>query len=135
MEQESVFKKGDKVFDIHYGWGIVVEVFRKHYPVHVRFEEMCGNISYTFDGIRLDKFPQTLSFTEYNLVTGGFSQERPIDWSQYISCWGIFKSEGELCDIGKLAATDGRLFTRYDGANYEAFIPLTEEQVKHLKLP
>lgn len=75
---ETIFKKGDRVFDIAYGWGNVVEIQEwDRYAVKVLFDEKCQH-TYLFDG----KYPseggyprKVLSFTEYTLE--GFSQERP----------------------------------------------------------
>lgn len=72
---ESKFKKGDKVFDILFGWGEVIGMTDEKYPVKVEFEE--GSVGYTFDGKYLEEASPTLSFTEYAL--SGFSQERPIE--------------------------------------------------------
>jgi hypothetical protein len=75
---EQIFKEGDKVFDIRYGWGLVVSVnmLTNDWPVEVVFngkEELLDE--YTFDGRAFINYPPTLSFTEYTLE--GFSQERP----------------------------------------------------------
>jgi hypothetical protein len=75
---EQIFKEGDKVFDIRYGWGLVVSVniLTNDWPVEVVFdgkEELFDE--YTFDGRAFNNYPTTLSFTEYSLE--GFSQERP----------------------------------------------------------
>jgi hypothetical protein len=75
---EQIFKVGDKVFDIRYGWGVVssVNIRLKDWPVEVVFdgeEELLEE--YTFDGRAYINYEPILSFTEYNLE--GFSQERP----------------------------------------------------------
>jgi hypothetical protein len=75
MKNKSVFKKGDRVFDIHYGWGVIIEVVQDFiYSIIVEFDG--DNFeSYTYDG-RINKgISAFLSFTEYKLE--GFSQERP----------------------------------------------------------
>jgi hypothetical protein len=79
----TIFKKGDRVFDIEYGWGNVVEIQEwDRYAVKVIFDEKCQH-TYLFDG----KYPseggyprKVLSFTEYKLE--GFSQERPKELPQ-----------------------------------------------------
>ena len=71
-----MFKVGDKVFDVQYGWGRVVEIdVNEEFPIGVDFIESIE--SYTLDGKYYyeDNYPR-LSFTEYNFVNGGFSQER-----------------------------------------------------------
>lgn len=88
--KKEIFKVGDKVYHIQYGWGEVeAEVFdneinQQTYRVYVRFLD--GNISFTFDGKEFEEDKQSLlSFTEYTLQ--GFSQERPIELPEV----------GELC--------------------------------------
>lgn len=73
---ESKFKKGDKVFDILFGWGEVIEInFSYTYPITVDFAGR--NEAYTLGGALYLRRTPTLSFTEYTLE--GFSQERPIE--------------------------------------------------------
>jgi len=73
--KKKVFKVGDKVFDIHYGWGVIIEVNSDYtYPISVEFDD--DNFeSYTYDGRSCEDENPFLSFTEYKLE--GFSQERP----------------------------------------------------------
>lgn len=92
---KDIFRKGDRVFHIQYGWGTIHEILSD---------------MYVFDkGGKYLGFPKknnkTLSFTEYTLE--GFSQERPeqlpekgqIVWTrnEFPSEWEIgyfFKKEG-----------------------------------------
>lgn len=74
-----MFKVGDKVFSYQFGWGIVEDVLEDlMHMIKVSFTDVkivftkCGRAFST------DLHP-TLSFTEYDLVNGGFSQERPRD--------------------------------------------------------
>ena len=69
---ETVFKKGDKVYCVLYGWGRVLGVDDVGtYPVTVLFD--CDEqIDYTVDGKLYDDSFPTLSFTKYTLK--GFSQ-------------------------------------------------------------
>ena len=71
---KEVFKVGDRVFDLVYGWG---KVIHSTCPVRAKFSE------YTVDYYKKDLVK--LSFTEYTLW--GFSQERPI----------MLPEVGELC--------------------------------------
>jgi len=73
----NIFKKGDKVFDVFLGWGKVIgDKVSETYPLEVDFGG-CIKV-YTEHGLHYweDQHPR-LSFTEYDLVNGGFSQERP----------------------------------------------------------
>jgi hypothetical protein len=74
----TIFRKGDRVFDIEYGWGSVIEVqVLNRYAVKVLFDAKCQH-TYLFDGQYPSEggYPRkVLSFTEYTLE--GFSQERP----------------------------------------------------------
>jgi len=69
------FKKGDKVYDRHHGWGVVCRRIWNStgYCIEVEFKH--GFESYTDDGRNYSELEPTLSFTEYTLE--GFSQERP----------------------------------------------------------
>lgn len=97
---DTIFRKGDKVFDIRYRWGLVIDVnnLTVDWPIEVLFdgdEKLLDE--YTFDGRSFINYPPTLSFTEYTLE--GFSQERPeelpkkgdIVWAreEYKSYWQI----------------------------------------------
>jgi hypothetical protein len=105
---ETIFKVGDRVFDIRYGWGTIISVNQKNdlWPIEVVFDddEIMAD-EYTFDGRSFYNHPQVLSFTEYTLQ--GFSQERPeelpkkgdIVWvrNEFPSEWEIgyfFKKQG-----------------------------------------
>ena len=71
---ETIFKEGDKVFDIQYGWGIVKRIdFDANYPIFCRFDN--DKQCYSIDGKIISGAIPTLSFAEYTLE--GFSQERP----------------------------------------------------------
>lgn len=73
-----MFKVGDKVFSCQFGWGEIKKIFETDdYPLFISFSNGMEH-SYTECGRYLDEdLHPTLSFTEYDLVNGGFSQERP----------------------------------------------------------
>lgn len=79
---ETVFKVGDRVYDIVWGWGVVTSDLGIN-NIEIKFD---SNIYQSFrkDGRYADGSP-TLSFTEYTLQ--GFTQERPI----------VLPEVGELC--------------------------------------
>lgn len=64
---ENIFKQGDRVFDIRYGWGVVEEVIT---AVVVKFDSCVMDRNHYWG-----RLLGVLSFTEYTLE--GFSQERP----------------------------------------------------------
>lgn len=92
--EKQIFRKGDKVFDIRYGWGTIVKYnATQNYPIEVKFdkndlEELIRYTKYGKD-YKLDD-AGLLSFTEYDLVNGGFSQERPVNYEDCIGKWGKF---------------------------------------------
>ena len=104
---ETIFKKGDRVFHYHYGWGSVEvtgEPIVEKLSVSVNFANK-NRIWFTFDGREYYDERPSLSFTEYRLE--GFSQNRPeelpnkgdIVWvrNEFPSEWEIgyfFKKEG-----------------------------------------
>lgn len=71
--KQTIFKVKDKVFDIRYGWGDVIEIVSSEYPVWVEYDRC--QVLYTKDGRPYSAANPTLSFTEYTL--DGFTQERP----------------------------------------------------------
>jgi len=98
MGAETVFKVGDKVFDIRYGWGIVSEICQDLlFSISVDFDyDNC--FSYTFNKIFYNRNLPFLSFTEYKLE--GFSQERPEELPKKGQiCWGRNELSSEW-DIG-----------------------------------
>lgn len=135
---EQIFKLEDKVFDIRYGWGTVIngidiDDIDNLYPIRVDFNKYI--ITYTYDGkiTDEDKHP-ILSFTEYTLQ--GFSQERP--YRDYVGKWGKFWNDNEkLFVVGQLCwyneNNDGKPY-EFKGKDYAFFKPFTEEQVKVLEL-
>jgi hypothetical protein len=77
--KETVFKVGDKVYCVLYGWGKVTDISSEvSFPITVEFNgEGDEERYYSRDGKYNFNSSPTLSFTEYTL--NGFSQERPIE--------------------------------------------------------
>lgn len=105
---ETKFRKGDRVFDIMYGWGNVINIDTYNRNcIEVLFDDKLKK-TYLFDALYPSEggYPRpVLSFTEYRLE--GFTQERPeelpnagdIVWirNEFPSEWEIgyfFKKEG-----------------------------------------
>jgi hypothetical protein len=79
------FQKGDRVFDIRYGWGTVT-LFDGHHDVAVRFDN--DTHDHYFDGRGVG----TISFTEYTLE--GFSAEKPeTTWRSIYNEWSYDDSD------------------------------------------
>ncbi|MFJ1490530.1 hypothetical protein [Capnocytophaga canis] len=139
--EKQIFKAGDRVFDIRYGWGEVKEddYTQPYHKLKIVFDENKNDYHlYTEEGSNEIAGVPTLSFTEYTL--DGFSQERPIDYNDYIGKWGKFYDDKERSNdfvISKLVYYDedaNNDFETTDGHKYNYFEPLTEEQVKILGL-
>lgn len=149
--KKQIFKVGDRVYDFNFRWGTVVSIEELSvYAVEVKFDNYIDNLSYTIDGkfIYKDHAPR-LSFTKYDLVNGGFSQERPINYEEYVGKWGKFWDTvyENTVVIAKLSSyriendenhhyRSFRCFTvgEYEETSYTNFEPLTEEQIKVLRL-
>lgn len=72
----TVFREGDRVFDVQFGWGTISNIiFGMEYPIKVLYDNEY-KASYTKEGKSLFSKPRTLSFTEYDWITGGASQDR-----------------------------------------------------------
>ena len=134
--EKLIFKKRDRVFDIRFGWGIVITeniVIDSFNPMVVQFDDEELRNYYTLRGKDITKL---LSFTEYELQ--GFSQERLVNYEEYIGKWGVFwdrRFNGYY--ISKLKGLDvNNGFTDFidsDSGKWSKFRPLTDEQIKILK--
>lgn len=135
---KEIFRVGDRVFDIIFGWGKVTEVYyfqNRNYPVSVQFENSI--IKYTYDGKwnTADSYSR-LSFTEYGL-DDKFSQESPVNYEDCIEKWGKFWNDNpEYFTIGILKGyeQDGHKPFQSVSLDFQNFKPLTDEQVKILGL-
>ena len=138
--KKQTFEKGDRVFDIRYGWGIVKYIYTidwekagpDYLVCEVEFNKEEEKCLYTKKSAI-----QMLSFTEYTLQ--GFTQEKPVNYEKYIGKWGMFwDSDKDILLIGKLLAYDNTENEGYPFENefgyYANFEPLTEEQIKVLGL-
>ena len=114
MENKTIFKVGDKVFDAQYGCGIVADTDSLRLnmlklPIKVKFDnEVCF---YTLDGKDMFTKPKSvLSFTEYDFVNGGFSQERPQQVPKIGQiCW-VRDSEKDSWQIRHFHRMSGKRF-------------------------
>lgn len=136
---KEIFRVGDRVFDIMYGWGVVEELHQdeeRSYPLIVRFSDF-DTLYYTRDGKSntSDSHP-ILSFTEYGF-DDRFSQEKPINYEEYMGKWGKFWNDNpEYFTIGILKGYEqgGHKPFQSVSLDFQNFKPLTDEQIKVLEL-
>jgi hypothetical protein len=121
---ETVFKVGDRVYDIVWGWGVVTSDLGIN-NIEIKFD---SNIYQSFrkDGRYADGSP-TLSFTEYTLQ--GFTQERPIELPEV----------GELCLV-RDGDNEGWIAVVFKSYNKDEKYPFTSDayfaykQMKRIKI-
>ena len=107
----------------------------RDYPVSVQFENSV--IIYTYDGkwAHGDSYSR-LSFTEYGF-DNRFSQERPVNYEDCIEKWGKFWNDNpEYFTIGILKGYEQDSHKPFQSISldFQNFEPLTDEQIKILKL-
>ena len=138
--KKQTFEKGDRVFHYLKGWGEIVHTYSDNW------EEVDDN--YTVCVVRFDSSEElehftkylatkTLSFTEYTLQ--GFTQEKPVNYEEYIGKWGKFwDNDKNHIILDKLDSYIDNMFEDYSfkskNSCYKNFEPLTEEQIKALEL-
>lgn len=129
--EKHIFKTGDRVFVYGFGWGVIKQQQDYIGLSFITFEtgDEAGKIQAIYSSF--------VSFTEYTLQNA--SQERPINYEEYIGKWGIFRSRGlQKFIIDKLKSVnpyeDRKFCAETDTTYYFTFDPLTEEQLKALNL-
>ena len=141
MKNRTTFKEGDRVFDILHGWGKVTYLYSSdwekseldHLVCRVKFDN--GKECHYTKYVAL----KSLSFIEYGFDER-FTQERPIDYREYIGKWGKFWNGSSKVVRDTLAEIkDGKygrvVFNpRVTSIYCDNFEPLTEEQLKVLGL-
>ena len=138
--EKQIFKVGDRVFDIRHGWGTIKKYDANYsFPIEVKFDK-----KYISDLIQYTKYGKDyelddtglLSFTEYGF-DDRFSQERPIDYIEYIGKWGKFWNYNtEYFTIGILKGYEQDSYKPFQSVSldFKNFKPLTDEQIKVLGL-
>ena len=144
---ETIFKVGDRVYDIRFGWGTVKHIEEdenSYFPISVLFDNDKFQNNKLYEVEHNNKtYTNLLSFTEYTLQ--GFSLERPINYDDYIGRWGKFWDTAyeNTVIIAKLSSyllgngyRSFRCYTYGEDSDmgYTNFEPLTEEQTKVLNL-
>lgn len=119
---EKIFKIGDRVFDIRYGWGLVnycnYEI--EDWPIEVVFDGIDGlTDEYTFDGRCYITHPKTLSFTEYTLE--GFSQERPEELPKKGQIVWTRGEDSSQWEIGHFFEKKGSEYRTYLSPNFQGW--------------
>lgn len=77
--EKQIFELYDRVFDYRFGWGIVSCVnCEGPLPLLVLQEGNQRPHHFTIDGRIHELQQKTLSFVEYDLINGGFTQDRPL---------------------------------------------------------
>ena len=134
--KKEIFKVGDEVYDATFGWGTITSINKSTLlPITVKFKR--DKIFYTIDGRTYPSaIRPTLSFTEYGF-DDRFSQERPIDYKDYIGKWGKFWNDNpKYFTIGILKGYEqgGHKPFQSVSLDFQNFQPLTDEQIKVLGL-
>lgn len=127
--EKQIFKVGDRVFVYPCGWGNVTKINVNGHP-------MIYN-AYFDRGDELEVRQYQMSFTEYQL--NGLSQERPINYEDYIGCWGLFWNKRSNVDkhgyvLKRLMSFNKSYFKTFNGIAWHNFEPLNEEQLKAFNL-
>lgn len=133
--KKEIFRVGDRVFDIRYGWGEIVSINSdRAYPITAVFNGSKTN--YTYKGESSTGNIQTLSFKEYGF-DNRFSQERPVNYEDCIEKWGKFWNDNpEYFTIGILKGYEQDSHKPFQSVSldFQNFEPLTNEQIKILEL-
>lgn len=141
--KKQTFEKGDRVFDIRFGWGEVTFLYSSDWEKSASEHLVC---SVKFDNGKGCHYTKnvalkSLSFTEYGFDER-FTQEKPVNYEEDVGKWGKFwvnkektVAIGKLCDYKPHAICRFKMRTHDDEvAFYTNFEPLTEEQIKVLGL-
>ncbi|WP_404812054.1 hypothetical protein ACIRNY_10985 [Capnocytophaga canimorsus] len=122
--KKKIFKADDRVFVAGYGWGEI------KYTAGIKSTIVFDDNKF----INISVPNKLVSFTEYTLQ--GHSQERPINYEDYVGKWGKFWDDyvDEGFCVSKLNKIVFDFFYTTDDTPFNYFEPLTEEQVKILGL-
>lgn len=107
--EEPIYRVGDTVYHHTFGKGTITKIYNPeyfYYPITVDFPKVSSKISKTqyfrICGSENNLNLPTLSFTEYNLVDGGFSLEKPlpmIELPNILSKWKYFSKRGPIINL------------------------------------
>ena len=106
VKQEITFCVGDKVFDWKYGWMIVNQI-KSHGSIVLVDANHKEHTFSNGESLRL-------SFTEYNFVTGGWSQERPPKIGSFGWFWDSNEDiKRKCCSYGMLIDINEKELAKY----------------------
>lgn len=123
--KKQTFEKGDRVFDILHGWGEVTCLYISDWEKSASERLVCivkfdgGEECYYTKKVAL----KSLSFTEYGFDER-FTQERSINYEEYIGKWGKFWAV--IKDVGIQNTVIGHL-SDYNENDIEGFPFACEE--------
>ena len=133
----TIFEKGDKVFDIRFGWGVVIFMYSFNWEKEEDSKLVCDVKFKNGEEIHYSKgvASKLLSFTEYTLK--GFNQIHKRDYSQYIGKWCKFRDKNfekfyYLCVLKEV--DEKGYFHDSEDDVWDICEPLTDEQTKILNL-
>ena len=132
---KTAFKKGDRVFDIRFGWGTISYLYSTDWEKEKNDENLVCAAKYEEVNYTKSMALKLLSFTEYTLK--GFNQIYAMDYTKYIGKWCKFKDKYDkdyfyLC-ILKGIDERGYFYDSEDD-KWDICEPLTDEQIKILGL-
>lgn len=129
MENKTIFKTGDRVYHHYFSWGTVKEIYINNGYFNLYIID--------FDNNKYENYiPEyEISFTEYTL--NNFSQEKPINYEDYIGKWGKFWDDEDERNfvVSKLIEVKNESFKDVEEWGwFDNFKPLTKEQIEILEL-
>lgn len=107
---EQIFKKDDRVFHYHYGWGTITSISNSdeiEYAVSIDFD-LSEKTYFTRDGREMFLERPSLSFTEYTLE--GFSQKRPEDLPKKGQIVWVREAHKSHWQIGHFFGKEGNVY-------------------------
>lgn len=127
-----MFKAGERVWHLMFGWGVLEENRNDAYPLRFRSDTGILSGTYTNDG----------KFHTANINPSIFYKEQKLDMSKpepAIGTWGYFWDDGEVevCTFSKLTRIDNCknkyiLTDREDEYMYQHFSPEIPPHIKEL---
>ena len=132
---KSIYQVGDTVYHFAFGVGIISSIEdtrERKEPMMVEFQK--DKISFTIDGKYYpDDANPSLSFTPYDLVNGGFSQERPKPIPK-VGDWGYFWDiEFGVCDFDCIDAILNNTEYKYLTKRSEEYKYFSSDIPEHIK--